>query len=270
MEGAPLAPGALVARLDPTLEASGLAARQSEARAAEDQLALVQAGARAEEIRATRARLEAARANERLLATSAARVRALFEAEATTRAALDEVEAQHARARADAAALAESLRAQERGARPPELGAARHRLEAAQAAARGQEARVERHALRALHPGEVLEVHVRPGELAAVGAPIVTVADTTRPYADVFVPQAELAGLRPGVAAWGRVDGVAQEIPGRIELVFRRTEFTPRYLFSERERGLLVVRVRVRFDDDARALHAGVPVFVRFAPEARP
>ena len=37
----------------------------------------------------------------------------------------------------------------------------------------------------------------------------------------------------------------------------RQTEFTPRYLFSERERPNLVVRVRVRIDD-AAAVHERV------------
>jgi hypothetical protein len=52
--------------------------------------------------------------------------------------------------------------------------------------------------------------------------------------------------------------------------VRRRTEFTPRYLFSESERGNLVIRVRVRLDDSRRLLHAGLPVFVRFLPATAP
>jgi hypothetical protein len=58
------------------------------------------------------------------------------------------------------------------------------------------------------------------------------------------------------------VDASAQSFPGRVEDIGRRTEFTPRYLFSERERSQLVVRVRVRIDDPEQALHAGVPAFV--------
>ena len=53
---------------------------------------------------------------------------------------------------------------------------------------------------------------------------------------------------------------------GKVEYVAQRTEFTPRFLFSEQERPNLVVRVRVRVDDDQERLHAGVPAFATIAP----
>jgi len=43
-------------------------------------------------------------------------------------------------------------------------------------------------------------------------------------------------------------------------------EFTPRFLFSEKERPNLVVRVRIALEDPAEKLHAGVPAFAVFAP----
>ena len=66
------------------------------------------------------------------------------------------------------------------------------------------------------------------------------------------------------VAAPARVvvDASSQSYGARVEDIGRRTEFTPRYLFSERERSQLVIRVRVRIDDPEQALHAGVPAFV--------
>jgi multidrug resistance efflux pump len=125
-----------------------------------------------------------------------------------------------------------------------------------------QRRRITRYELRALDPGEVLEVHLRPGELAVAGVPVVTVADTVHPYADVFVPQAGLAAIQVGTPAQAWIDALAHAVPGRVERISRRTEFTPRYLFSPEERANLVVRVRVRFDDPDHKLVAGVPVFV--------
>jgi hypothetical protein len=52
-------------------------------------------------------------------------------------------------------------------------------------------------------------------------------------------------------------------LAGTVEHVSRRTEFTPRYIFSREERANLVVRVRVRIDDGKRTLHPGTPAFVR-------
>jgi hypothetical protein len=47
-----------------------------------------------------------------------------------------------------------------------------------------------------------------------------------------------------------------------VERINSKAEFTPRFLFSERERENLVIRVRVRIDDREHVLRAGVPAFV--------
>ena len=269
-EGDRLAAQALVARIAPELEQSTLAARVSEAQAAGAQLALLRAGTRPEDVQALAARLESARANQALMQANADRARKLFASQATPQAALDDANAQLLRAQADTRAATEALRAARAGARTQEIKAAQDRFAAAQASSDEQRERLARHELRALDPGEVLEVHLRPGELAVAGLPVVTVADTTHPYADVFVPQAAIGGIQVGAAARARVDSLAHEIAGRVERISRRTEFSPRYLFSRTERANLVVRVRVRFDDPTRDLHAGVPVFVHIGGGAAP
>ena len=77
--------------------------------------------------------------------------------------------------------------------------------------------------------------------------------------------QGPIAGIRVGTKADVRVDSQPETVPGAVEFVSRTTEFTPRYLFSEKERPSLVIRVRVRLDDAKGALHAGVPAFVTLA-----
>ncbi len=52
----------------------------------------------------------------------------------------------------------------------------------------------------------MLDVHVDPGEIVAPGGPVVTVADVTHPYVDVFVPQGEIAGFHVGARARVRID----------------------------------------------------------------
>jgi HlyD family secretion protein len=143
--------------------------------------------------------------------------------------------------------------------------AARHRLEAARAAAELERERIGRHSLAAAGDGEILQVHLEASEMAPAGAAVVTLADVDRPYADVFVPQGEIGGVQLGGPALARADSLSEGLPGRVEVIGRRTEFTPRYLFSQSERSNLVVRVRVRFSDPQGRLHAGIPVFVRLA-----
>ena len=133
-----------------------------------------------------------------------------------------------------------------------------------------EDERLARALLRAPIDGRVLDRHVEPGEVVGAGAPVVTLADPRRPYADVFVPQGELAGIRVGARAELQVDAERTRFAGKVEHISRRTEFTPRYLFSERERPNLVVRVRVRIDDSGERLHAGVPAFVTIRREGAP
>ncbi|HVR61569.1 MAG TPA: HlyD family efflux transporter periplasmic adaptor subunit, partial [Polyangia bacterium] len=262
-EGDLLQPGALIARVDPELEQSALSAREAEQRAAEQQLALLRAGARPQDVRALQARLDAARANEALQSVSAGRARRLVAGQAAARSVLDQAEAELARATADRRAAEETLQAALLGSRHQEVAAAADRAAAAGASSDLERQRVARYELRALDPAEVLEIHLRTGETALPGQPVVTVADTGHPYADVFVPQGQLGGVRVGAPARARVDALAREVIGRVERVLRRTEFAPRFIFSPDERANLVVRVRIRFDDPGRDLHAGVPLFAR-------
>ena len=71
-----------------------------------------------------------------------------------------------------------------------------------------------------------------------------------------FIDYADTVTLRV------RDDGVPSPLAGNVEHVARRAEFTPRYLFSDRERPHLVMRVKIRIDDPKAELHAGVPVLV--------
>jgi HlyD family secretion protein len=268
VEGQAVRAGDLVARLDDTLEKSARDARAAEAQAMRDQLGLLKSGARAEDIRAMEAQVRAARAGEGLLRANTQRMRKLYEGQAATPASVDQLESDLGRAIAQREGLEQNLRALRHGARPQEIEMALHRLASAEAEVALEETRIKRYALRADSPGEVLHVHFELGEMAAIGTPVVTVADTNHPYTDVFVPEAELGGIRVGAAADVRVDAVAHELPGKVERISRRTEFTPRYLFSRGERTNLVIRVRVRVDDPRHELHSGPPAFVRIARAA--
>ena len=264
-EGDIVKPGMLLATVDGAIDEQQRAARDLEARAAQAQSKLVDKGSRPEEIAATRARIRAARSSEELLKRQVDRERDLNARGVTPIAQLDELEGQHARAVAEREALESVLAEQQRGARPEEKEVARARAEAAKATVALDDLRIERRELRAAADAVVLDVHADPGEVVTAGAPVLTVADPGRVYAEVFVPQGRLAGIDVGDRATVRADGIGTPLGGHVEHIARRTEFTPRYLFSERERPNLVVRVKVRIDDPKAQLHAGVPVFVSIA-----
>jgi HlyD family secretion protein len=260
-----------IAALDDSLERPQRDARAEDLRAAEAQLALLRAGSRPEDVRATEAQLAAAREVEAIVRKNLDRQRALVAAGTVGSAATDDLEAQLARIEGDRKALEQKLRVQKQGARREEVDAAAARVSAAKQALAAADQRLARYALASPVDGVVLDVHLDPGETAAAGTPVVTVGDVAHPFVDVFVPQAALSGVAVGAPASVRIDAEPDAFRGKVEDVGRKTEFTPRYLFSPRERPNLVVRVRVRVDDPATKLHAGVPAFVtleRPAPAA--
>jgi HlyD family secretion protein len=261
--GARVEAGAPLARLDDTLARRQRDARAAEARAAVAQRDLVTAGSRPEEVRGATAELRAAEALVTRLEGEVGRSRRLTSEGVEGRAQLDALEADLTRAREQVVATRERVRLLRGGARREDIALAEARAEAAAAALAAEEERVARHVLHAPLAGRVLDVHAEQGEVVGAGVPVVTVADPRRPYVDVFVPETRITQVKLGAAATVRVDGEAAPAAGRVEHIASATEFTPRFLFSPRERPNLVVRVRVRIEDSGERLHAGIPAFVQ-------
>jgi HlyD family secretion protein len=255
-----------IAVLDDAREQAATRARRSETDAARSRAAVTQAGSRPEELRALEARIRAADASIRQLSDKLKRETLLLAQGATPPAVVDELSAQLDRSRAERDALAQNLALLSKGPRREEVAAQMSQAEASAALLDAQESRARGFEIYAPLAGDVLDHHREPGEVVGAGTPIVTLADTSRPFAEVFVPQAELARVARGALARVRVDARAEALTAHVEAIGRRVEFTPRYLFSERERPNLVVRVRVRIDDPGRALQAGEPARVQFEP----
>jgi HlyD family secretion protein len=262
--GAQVEKNQLLAVLDDSLERPQRDVKAAEAAVADAQLDLLNAGARVEDIRAAEANVRAAKASEATSRDSVERLRRLRAEGTIPPAQLDAAEGAYAKAVAERQAAEERLAALRAGARSQELRAALARSSQARAALEAEDARLARFKLAAPISGAVLDTHVEPGEVVQPGTPVVTLGETRRPYADVFVPQGALEGIRAGVQAQVRVDAAERPFRGAVEVVGRAVEFTPRYLFSEKERPNLVVRVRVAIEDPGEKLHAGVPAFVRF------
>jgi HlyD family secretion protein len=252
-------------KLDDTLAKLAYEARKQVEASARAELALLQAGARTEDVEATAAAVRGMRAQMSYARRAARQARALGQQGSIANSAVDRANVELASASAEHRSLERKLAALRIGSRPEELAAAQARVSSLVLETSFEEEKVQRHTLRAKGVGMVVDVSVEVGELAAVGTPAVTVADVAHPYADVFVPQGELDGIRLGSKATLRVDGIEDSFPGSVEYVSPKTEFTPRFLFSEQERPHMVVRVRVRVEDPKLRLHAGLPAFVQIA-----
>lgn len=264
-EGDVVKDGDVLAKLDDTLQKLAKDARVSEVKIAEADLSLLTAGARPEDIGALAARVKAMKNAEELLDKSSKRAHGLLETGSLPFADVEKIDSDLVRTGNERRALENQLAALIHGARPQEIDRLKARIAAAGVAVGLESEKLERYTVKAKVPGTILDVHVDPGELAGAGAPVVTLADTAHPFVDVFVPQGEIAGITVGAKANVKTDGLATTLPGTVEHIASRTEFTPRFLFSDRERPNLVIRVRVRVDDPERRLHSGVPAFVGIA-----
>jgi HlyD family secretion protein len=258
-----VADGQILAKLDDTIARLTTGGREQESNSLQADLALLLAGSRREDVASLSDQLQGATSTETLARVNAARTRALFAGGALPKAELDKAEADLTRTSSDRQSLEQRLAAMRHGARAEEITRARARVAQAEAELALERELLARHVLRAEGAGEVTDLSIKVGELAATGTPAVTLADTKHPYVDVFVPEGELAGIHAGGHAEVRVDASGPPFAGSVESVSPETEFTPKFLFSDRERPHLVVRVRVRVEDPDRRLHAGVPAFAK-------
>ena len=225
-------------------------------------LALLKAGARAEDVAAAAEDVRAATADKALARKEAERSRSLVASGAITRARVDRSEATLQRATARRASLQARVQLLRHGARPRGdcAGTGGRR-----AAHRGTRRRDQ--AARSLRPPcdggrHDPRRHGQAGRVAAPGTPAVPLADVEHPYADVFVPHRP-ARLQVGTRAEARVDAAADPFAGTVEYVSPETEFTPRYLFSDTSGRTSSIRVRVRIDDPrATSCTPAVPAFV--------
>lgn len=219
-------------------------------------------GGRRVYIKALKSAVSASKSSEQLATRTLGREQQLAEKGMGRVADLDAATTAVLTATARRRELEQQLARARHGARAEEVDVVEAEAEAAEAAVKGYDERIARHVLRSEHTGYVLEMHHEEGEFIGVGSALVTIADLSRPYVDVFVPQGQIDDAAVGEPARVRIDAAEDPFEAHVEVISRRTEFTPKFLFSERERPNLVIRVRIRVDDPEHRLRAGVPAFV--------
>ena len=272
-EGDRVETGTVIARLDTS--DTDLALRRAEADRAQAaaQLRLLQAGARAEEIRQARAQAEAARADVvaaeaelRSASADLARYEALLASNAGSRKQRDdaatrrEVAAAHVEAVRDHARAAnEGLARVKAGARREELAAAQARIDAVDAqiaALRKSQSDAE---LKSPVAGTVTSRLADNGELVAPRTAIVVVTDLDRAWANVYVDAPVVPRLALGQTI-PLVTDANQRIDGKITFISPKAEFTPRNVQTAEERTKLVYRIKVTTDNRQGILKPGMPV----------
>ena len=272
-EGDHVAAGAFLARLDTADVDIALRRAVADRDQAVAALKLLQAGARAEDVRQAQAQAESAQADVQaaeaeLQAASAdlQRFEALLQSNAGSRKQRDDaltrrdiaasrVNAARQRARAAAEAVAR-LRA---GARTEEIAGARARVAAAEAQIAALQKNIADAVLTSPVAGIVTAKLGDAGEMLAPRSPVVAITDLDHAWANVYVDEPVVPRLRLGQPV-ALVTDAGQRLQGSITFISPKAEFTPRNVQTAAERSKLVYRIKVSVDNREGILKPGMPV----------
>lgn len=260
-EGARVAAGAPTFLIDPRergAQVEGAEAALNVARAKSED---ARKGQRAQELSVIDAQLAAAEASARQADADYGRIEPLVRQGIYAPARLDQVRATRDAARANAVAIRRQREAAELGQREDAIRAADDQADQARGSLREAVVRLSTLSPPAPVAARVEEVFYRPGEYAAANQPILALLPDNAVKLRFFVPEAEMAAYRPGIAVRFSCDGCGAMRTARISWISPRPEFTPPVLYGRGSRDRLVYRVEAR-PADPRRLNPGLPVDV--------
>jgi HlyD family secretion protein len=115
--------------------------------------------------------------------------------------------------------------------------------------------------------GVVLEESIHRGELAALGSPVITLADLDTVKLTVYIPETQLDMVALNQPATVTVDSFPDRtFEGTVTHIADKAEFTPRNVQTREERVNLVFAVKITLANPDHALKPGMPADALFTP----
>ena len=219
--------------------------------------------ARRAELAEAQARLQAEQALEEKAKLDDGRAQKLFKEGAGTRVdsdnaalALRTATAQVAAQRAQAETILHGT--------PEDVRSGQGMVDAAQGRLQQIDVMLAELVIRAPRASRVESLDLRPGDILAPNATAARLLEPSELFVRVYVPETEIGHIRPGLEVPIFVDSFSgRAFRGRVESVAGEGEFTPRNLQTADERADQVFSSRVRIEDGADVLRAGMAAFVR-------
>jgi multidrug resistance efflux pump len=157
------------------------------------------------------------------------------------------------------------VEALESGATPEQIAAIEARVNQARSGLASLLRQREMFALTAPINGIVVDVIMRPGEVAAAGATLLTLADLNKLTLIVYVPQNQLGQVYLDQPVQITVNSFPGRVfEGHVSRIADRAEFTPRNVATQEERVNLVFAVEITVHNEDGALKMGMPADVVF------
>lgn len=163
-----------------------------------------------------------------------------------------------AQARAELAEASAALALLERGYREEDIAVARSSVAAARATLEAQQRRSEELVVSAPLDAVVEAVRLRPGDLVAPDAPVLSLLDTSRLWVRAYVPQGSLR-LEPQQLVEVEIDAYpGRSFRARIGFIADQAEFTPRNVQTPEERVDQVFRIKAYLEEGLDVLRPGM------------
>ncbi|MGC1417812.1 MAG: efflux RND transporter periplasmic adaptor subunit [Candidatus Acidiferrum sp.] len=235
-------------------------------------------GYRKEDIDSAQSDVERAAADEVRTRLDFQRYDALAKKDLVSKQQRDTAEADWKMALAQQQSLQHKLTELKRGYRPEEIASAkanyeeklatlekyehgnrREDVEAAKAAYAYDQARFRERQVVAPSEATVEVLDVRPGDLIAPNTPIATLLEKDQIYVRIYIPETEYGRIHLGQKAEVRVDSFPNTVfEGVVEQINQQAEFLPRNVETRNERVHEVFGVKIRINDPAGHILAGM------------
>jgi len=259
-EGQSVEPGALLARLDEADYRQKVRIDEANVHVRESNLALVLAGTREQELKASEQTMLDAQADLQQKRIDYDRAQRLFGKDEVS--AQDRDLAETARKRAEATFLAAQQRYNEavEGSRKEDIAIARANVTEAGATLGLSRVNLDYATLRAPSAGVITVRQAELGEVVVPGTPVVTLADLDHIWLRAYIAETDLGRIRWGQEATVTTDTYpGKQYGGRISFISSTAEFTPKSVQTYKERVTLVYRIKIDIDNPSHELKPGMP-----------
>jgi len=228
--------------------------------AAQANLAKMERGYRPQEVKEAQAQMFRARADMDDKWADWLRYKSLYERKVVSASTRDKYESGYLMAKETYRSTAENYSKLKEGYRKEDIDQARAEFQQAQASLELALTRLGYATITSPVTGVILVRPAQPGEVAAVGSPVLTMADMDNIYFEGYIPETDLAKVRFGQKAYVTTD----TYPGKrysawISFINSKAEFTPKTVETFKERVTLVYRTKIRCENPNYELKPGMP-----------
>ena len=240
------------------------AAADAQAKAAEATWQNLTTGGRAEELAASRAAVTKAQADFNLAQMTLQRAQTLVNQNVITQAQLDQNKSDVESAQAALTQAEAQLAVTGLPGRDEQQKAAEADFKAAQASADKAKADVADRTVLAPVDGRIERTYYDPGEVAAAGAPVVSLLPANALKVEFYVNEGDRTKLSMGETVNVSCDGCAPGLNAEVSFLASDPQYTSPIIYSRDERAQLVFLAEATLNDPGNIL-PGQPVSVSLA-----